>query len=146
MIRKVTFNKSIWLYIFLLISSLKITNAKELHSFRTNEVYMGIVNGNPSTMVLSVPELNDHAVVKNTYTISNKITPLDPVLRACVSTTPIAVGSTMTATVTGNNTASGYTTQFVLLDATNKIVAWSTSYCLFSSQCVWSIQNCGSEL
>lgn len=123
MIRKFTFNKSIWLYIFLLISSFKITNAKDLNSFRTNGGYMGIVNGNPSTMVLSVPELNDNTAVKNAYTISNKITPLDSVLRACVSTTPVTVGSTMSATVTGNNTASGYTTQFVLLDATNKIVA-----------------------
>jgi len=123
MARKFTVKKSIWLYIILLISSIRITYAKEPSSFRTNLVDKGIVNGNPPSMVLSVPNLEHNTNGINNFTFSNTITPLDPVLRSCASTTSVAVGSTVSATLTGNNTSPGYTTQFVLLDDTGKIVA-----------------------
>ena len=42
---------------------------------------------------------------------------------ACVSTTTVVVGGSMTATTTGQNTAAGYLTRYILVDAANIIVA-----------------------
>jgi hypothetical protein len=128
-IRKLINRASIWVcaLIFGIVFPNMQTNAKNLPSLLINgrsSEGISFLN-NKKSLTLQVPELAENGtsdVITSFWNVANHITPLDPVLRACVSTTNVSRGNLLTTTVSGNNTASGFTTQFVLLDASNIIV------------------------
>ena len=123
MIRKITVNNCIGLYLLLLLISIS-TNA--MTNSLSNKEATGHGMGYSKLAELRLYSLiieNGNQPTKQ-HTITQGISiPNTPTVSPCTSQIIASAGSSISATVSGNNTSSGYTTQFVLLDNANVIVS-----------------------
>ena len=123
MIQKITVNNFIWLYLLLLLISIS-TNAMTSSLSNKEETGHGMDYFKLADLRLYSPIIENGYQPTKQHIITQGVNiPNTPTVGPCTSQIIVSAGSSISATVSGNNISSGYTTQFILLDNSNVIVS-----------------------